>query len=177
MGAVFLLFLIPVGGGIPAGVLLARAQGLAWPLTAALYAASDVVQALLFEPILRGLVRLGARIPFPERFRAAWREARARTAEPLRGSPAGPAALVLISFGMDPMTGRASALAAGYGPVLGWVFAIAGDLLYYAVVAFATLRLSDRVKNPETAVALVLTAMVVLPLVFRSLRARFARAS
>ena len=28
---VLMLFLIPIGGGIPAGVLLARDHGLAWP--------------------------------------------------------------------------------------------------------------------------------------------------
>lgn len=31
MGNVLKLFIIPVGGGIPAGVLLARDCGLAWP--------------------------------------------------------------------------------------------------------------------------------------------------
>jgi hypothetical protein len=36
MGPVLMLFLLPVGGGIPAGVLLARAKGFAWPLTAGL---------------------------------------------------------------------------------------------------------------------------------------------
>jgi len=47
------LFLIPVGGGIPAGVLLAHSKGLAWPITAGLYLVSDVVLAIAFEPILR----------------------------------------------------------------------------------------------------------------------------
>ena len=37
MLSVFMLFLLPVGGGIPAGVLLARANGLSWPVTAGLY--------------------------------------------------------------------------------------------------------------------------------------------
>ena len=34
MLGVFLLFLLPVGGGIPAEVLLARSHGLSWGLTA-----------------------------------------------------------------------------------------------------------------------------------------------
>ena len=46
------LFVIPVGGGIPAGVLLARNQGLAWPVMAVLYLISDVILALAFEPLL-----------------------------------------------------------------------------------------------------------------------------
>jgi len=44
-----MLFLIPVGGGIPAGVLLARDKGLAWPVTAGLYLISDILLALAFE--------------------------------------------------------------------------------------------------------------------------------
>ncbi len=53
MFPVLMLFLIPVGGGIPAGVLLARTRGLAWPVTAGLYLISDVLLALAFEPVLR----------------------------------------------------------------------------------------------------------------------------
>jgi len=48
----------------------------------------------------------------------------------------------MISFGVDPITGRATALAAGHGIVAGWGFAIAGDILYYAVLALTTLRLN-----------------------------------
>jgi len=48
-----MLFLLPVGSGIPAGVLLARANGLSWPVTAGLYFVSDVALAVAFEPVLR----------------------------------------------------------------------------------------------------------------------------
>jgi len=41
MLSVLKLFIIPVGGGIPAGVLLAHAKGLAWPLTTILYLVSE----------------------------------------------------------------------------------------------------------------------------------------
>src|SRR5476649_2234848 len=61
---VLMLFLLPVGGGIPAGVLLASSHGLAWPITAGLYLASDLILALTFEPILRLFVTLGKRISF-----------------------------------------------------------------------------------------------------------------
>src|SRR5262245_31482021 len=121
---VFMLFLLPVGGGIPAGVLLARANGLPWPVTAGLYFVSDVVLALVFEPILRLFVVLGRRIRFLARVGAILSNAMARNAAYLSGTSAGPIALVLISFGVDPMTGRATALAAGHGVVAGWAFAI-----------------------------------------------------
>jgi hypothetical protein len=173
MAAVLLLFLIPVGGGIPAGVLLARSRGLAWPVTAGLYLVSDLILALSFEPLLRLLVACGRRVPFLARFGEAMKAAMDRSVRAWGGAGAGPFALLLISFGVDPMTGRASALAAGHGPLTGWAFAIAGDLLYFAVIALATLRLSAEFRNPDTAAWIVLGAMALLPILVRRLGRRF----
>ena len=53
MLSVFKLFIIPVGGGIPGGVLLAQSQGMAWPVTGLLYLVSDIALAFAFEPVLR----------------------------------------------------------------------------------------------------------------------------
>jgi hypothetical protein len=172
MLAVLLTFLSPFGSGIPAGVLLAQAQGLTWPVTAGLYLASDVVLALAFEPALRVLILLGRRVAFLVRFGAAMKVALARNAALFGGPGTGPVMLVLIAFGIDPMTGRAVALAAGHGWLAGWAFAITGDLLYYAVVAVTTLRLNAYVRNPVLTVGLILTAMCLMPLFIQIYRAR-----
>jgi len=71
MVPVLMLFLLPVGGGIPAGVLLAHAKGLAWPMTTGLYFVSDVILALAFEPVLRLLVAWGRKVPALARVTAA----------------------------------------------------------------------------------------------------------
>jgi len=165
-----MLFLIPVGGGIPAGVLLARTKSLAWPVTAGLYLVSDVMLALAFEPVLQLLAWLGGKVPFLARFSARMKAATARTAVRFSGTGAGPIALVLFSFGADPMTGRAAALAAGHGFLMGWAFAIAGDMLYYAVIAVSTLRLSKYFRDPDTAEWIVLAAMIAVPLIIRLFR-------
>lgn len=170
MLAVLWLFLIPVGGGIPAGVLLAQSKGLPWSLTTLLYLLSDVILALCFEPALKGFVALGRRIPWMARFGAALRMATERTVTQLGGAGAGPLALVLIAFGVDPMTGRTAALAAGYGIWAGWSLAILGDLLYYGVVALATLRLNAWIRNPNLTVGLILAAMILVPSLVRRLR-------
>jgi len=172
MLAVFMLFLFPVGGGIPAGVLLARTNGLAWPVTAGLYFVSDVVLAFAFEPVLRLLVVLGRKVPVLARFGAAMRIAMARNAAYVSGKSTGPLTLVMISFGVDPMTGRATALTAGRGIVAGWAFAIAGDMLYYAVVALTTLRLNAYVSNPSLTILAVLGAMMLAPLIARYCRSK-----
>lgn len=166
------LFIIPVGGGIPAGVMLAHAKGLAWPITTALYLVSDVALALAFEPILRLLTMVCGKIPFLARFGNALKIATARSVTHFSGTGAGPIALVMIAFGVDPMTGRASALAAGHGFLAGWAFAIAGDMLYFAVIALATLRLNAYFRDPNTTMLIVLGAMFVMPMLVRYFRSR-----
>jgi hypothetical protein len=167
MVAVLMLFLLPIGGGIPAGVLLAQTRGFAWPLTAALYLVSDVLLALAFEPLLRLFVVLAGRVPSLARFGAAMKVAMARMVAHFGGTGAGPMTLVLIAFGVDPMTGRASALAAGHGFLAGWAFAITGDMLYYAVIAVTTLRLNAYIRNPYLTVLIILGATIAAPLLVR----------
>src|ERR1051325_7973927 len=85
---------------------------------------------------------------------------------------AGPITLIMISFGVDPMTGRATALAAGHGVVAGLAFAIAGDMIYYAVVAVTPLQLYSYVKNPEMTIFIVLGAMMLVPMLVRYFRSK-----
>jgi hypothetical protein len=170
MLAVLRLFLLPVGGGIPAGVLLAQAKGVVWPVTAALYLVSDIVLALAFEPILRLLAWFAGKVPFLARFSAALKSVTARSAAHFCGTGAGPLALIMVAFGVDPMTGRAAALAAGHGFVAGWAFAIVGDMLYFAVIAVTTLRLNRYFRDPNTTVLIVLGAMFIVPMLVRQFR-------
>lgn len=170
MLSVLKLFIIPVGGGIPAGVLLAHASGLAWPVTAGLYLISDVILAIAFEPILRLLAILTGKVPLLARFSAALKAATARSVEHISGTSTGPLALVMIAFGVDPMTGRATAHAAGHGFLAGWAFAIAGDMLYFTVIALTTLNLNSYVRDPDTTMWIVLGAMCVVPMLVRYVR-------
>ena len=166
--AVLKLFVIPVGGGIPGGVMLAQSKGLGWPVTAVLYLILDLMLAIAFEPVLRLVSVACEKVSFFDRFRTAYNVAMARSTAYFSGSGAGPFALLMIAFGVDPMTGRASALAAGYGFIAGWAFAIAGDMLYFAVIAITTLRLNSYIRNPNTTMLLVLAAMFVMPVLIRS---------
>ena len=175
MVPVLMLFLLPVGGGIPAGVLLARAKGLTWPMTAGLYFASDVMLAFAFEPILRLLAAWGKRSPRVARFGEAVKASLARTVSHISGPGAGPFVLIMIAFGVDPMTGRATALAAGHGFVAGWAFAIMGDMLYYTVIALTTLGLNTYIRNPNTTTLIVLGGMFVVPMGVRRVRSLFTR--
>ena len=172
MLSVLMLFLIPIGGGIPAGVLLARSRGFAWPMMAGLYFISDVILAFLFEPILRLLILAGKKIPALGRAMEAMRSAMHQSAARY-GVGAGPFTLIMIAFGVDPMTGRTAAAAAGHGFVSGWTVAIAGDMIYFAVIALATLRLNAVLGDPNRTMAVILAAMIFLPMLARRLKSRY----
>jgi hypothetical protein len=135
-----------------------------------LYLVSDIILAIAFEPVLRLLTAVCSRVSFLARFGAAMKAANDRAVSHFSGTGAGPVALVMIAFGVDPMTGRASALAAGHGFVAGWAFAIAGDMLYFAVIAVTTLKLNSYVRDPNTTMVIVLIAMFLVPVIVRRIR-------
>jgi len=168
---VLMLFLIPVGGGIPAGVLYARAHGIPWLETSALYLVSDVILALLFEPLMLLVIAAGRKVPFLARLAWAFKMATLRLTAQYSG--AGPFALIMIAFGVDPMTGRAAAAAAGHGFVSGWAIAIAGDMLYFWVVMVSTLELSAYLGSPDRAMWIVLAGMLLLPVAIRRSKAAY----
>lgn len=172
---VFMLFLIPVGGGIPAGVLLAKQNAIAWPVTALLYFVSDVILAFAFEPVLRLLVEIGKRVEFVARAAAAMTAAMRKTASLYGGPGAGPFTLIMIAFGVDPMTGRAAAMASGHGFVAGWAIAITGDMMYYGVIAYSTLKLNGYFKDPNTTMLIVLGAMIFAPVLIRRVKLAYSR--
>ncbi len=106
---------------------------------------------------------------------AALKAAKARSASHFSRTGAGPVGLVMIAFGVDPMTGRASAHAAGHGFIAGWAIAIAGDMLYFAVIAVTTLRLNTYIRDPDNTMLIILAAMFGVPALVRFVRNRQVR--
>lgn len=166
---VFTLFAIPIGGGIPAGVLLASQKAITWPFMMLLYFLSDVALACVFEPLLRLFIAAGRRIAFLARMAEAFRRT-VQLSTAHFGDHKGPIALILIAFGVDPMTGRAAAIAAGHGFVSGWMIAIAGDMIYFALIMVSTLWLKDILGDGTTTMLIILAAMFLLPILVRRIR-------
>jgi uncharacterized membrane protein len=169
---VLLLFLIPIGGGIPGGVMLAQSRGLEWPIMMLLYFISDVILAFTFEPILYLLVRYGQRVLFLARLGAIMKLMIAKTREHY-GQSSGIFALIMIAFGVDPMTGRAVAIAAGHGFVMGWVIAIAGDMIYFTLIMISTLWLKSILGDGTWTMLIIFALMIIGPTLFRRLQKRF----
>jgi len=173
---VLLLFLVPVGGGIPAGVLMAHARGVGWPVMMGLYFVSDVILAFVFEPMMRALAAVARRVPALGRVVTIFRETAQRSAAQY-GRSGGALALVLVSFGVDPMTGRAAAAAAGHGFVPGWAIAITGDMFYFALLMVTTLWVGSTVGDDRMTIVIMLVVMFVLPSLLRRWRGKAAPAA
>lgn len=169
MFEVFSLFIIPVGGGIPAGVLLAQSKGFPIPLTMALYFVSDVVLACVFEPLMLLLLHLGKKSLHFTRFVDAVKGAMNQSIMRYGVNP-GPFTLVLISFGVDPMTGRVAAHAAGHRFVTGWLIAITGDMIFFSVIMVSTLWLNSVLGDGTWTAVIILAFMFVIPPIVRRLR-------
>ncbi|MGZ3699312.1 MAG: hypothetical protein ACXWPM_03860 [Bdellovibrionota bacterium] len=165
---VLMLFLIPIGGGIPAGVVLAKSHALPWPEMVVLYFISDVILACLFEPLMLLLAKGAKRMAFLARWNEALKKSMQKTTARY-GSHLGPLALILVSFGVDPMTGRSVSAAAGHGFVSGWMLAITGDMLFFVLLMVSTLWLNNVLGDGTWTTVIMLVVMMVVPSLVRRL--------
>jgi hypothetical protein len=171
---VLLIFLIPFGGGIPAGVMLAQSRGLAWPVMMLLYLFSDIILACAFEPMMLLFMKYGKRVHLFVRLSEAMKLMIAKTIEHY-GNSSGIFALIMIAFGADPMTGRAVAVAAGHGFFVGWMIAIAGDMIYFTLLMVSTLWLKSVIGDGTWTMFIILGVMMIIPNIFKRLQLKFQK--
>ncbi len=166
---VLLLFLIPIGGGIPAGVLLAQKYNFFWPVMMLLYFISDLILACVFEPLLMLFIKVAKNVPRLAKFSELFKAALKKTTS-MYGNSTGVLALIMVAFGVDPMTGRAVAVAAGHGFVVGWMIAIAGDMLYFTLLMVSTLWLNSLLGDGTWTMIIILALMMIVPVVIKKLK-------
>lgn len=163
------LFLIPIGGGIPAGVLMAKSEGIAWPFTALLYLISDIILACVFDPVMHFLIAAGKRSPALSRINATFKQSTQKSISSY-GTHLGPLTLIMIAFGVDPMTGRAATAFAGHGFLTGWTLAITGDMLYFTLLMASTLWLNGILGDGTWTTIIIMVLMMVVPGLLRKAR-------
>ena len=173
---VLLLYLIPVGGGIPAGVVLAKNRGLEWPIMMLLYFISDVILACVFDPLTWFFVWLGKKVLWLGRFNQLLKASTERSVARYKHYT-NPFYLIMVSFGVDPMTGRAAALAVGHGFLTGWAIAIAGDMIFFTVIMASTLWLNSLLGDGTWAVMMIMLFMFFGPALVRRVRSAFVRST
>jgi hypothetical protein len=154
----FLLFLVWGGAGIPMGVLMGREAGLSPTMMTGMYFVSDIVMAIIHEPLFWLLGWLASTVPTIGKMRTFFRQV-SRSAGLQDKGAHGPLGLILFSFTVDPISGRGAAATAGHGFFMGWTFAIAGDMVYFAVLMGATLWLSGLFGDERLTVGVVLLAV------------------
>ncbi len=168
---VLVLFLIPIGGGIPVGVVLAHKYGMSWEFSSLLYFISDVMLACVFEPLM--LIFLAKTKHIPAMIKT--REAFLKTTHSLiarYGLHPSPFALVVITFGSDPMTGRSVAKIFGHGFLVGWALVILGDMFFFGVIMASTLWLNS-ILGDGTWTAIIITVLLLfVPGMIRKLTSR-----
>lgn len=169
---VLLVYLIPFGGGIPAGVLLAKNKGIEWQMMMFLYFISDVMLAIVFEPLMILFIRLGKKYHKLARISEEMKLMIQKTIAHY-GSSSNIFVLIMIAFGVDPMTGRAVAVAMGHGFVAGWIIAIAGDMIYFSLLMVSTLWLNNIIGDGTWTMLIILAFMFIVPVVFRKIQNRF----
>ena len=169
----FLLFLAPIGGGIPIGVLVADRGGVPAWATVSLYLLSDIVLAFAIEPILALVLRLGRRVESIGRAGQIIQRLThgAGLKQEGRKSALG---LIFVSFAISPTTGRAAAASVGHGFVRGWSLAIIGDMGYFGLLMASTLWLSDVLGNDRLTIVIAFAAAWILPLVMQRMRSRLS---
>jgi hypothetical protein len=166
---VFLIFATQIGAGIPIGVVMARESGLSVLSTAGLYLASDVLLAVVCEPMLMVLRWLAARVE--------WLAALGQRLSRLSGATGlnegrvrGPLGLVLFSFVFAPAPARAASEAAGHGPISGWTLAIIGDMVYFGVVTASTLLVIQIFGDSRLTLGPLMLGAWLLPMVVQRLQ-------
>lgn len=140
---VLMLFFLPWGPGAPAGILVARQAGLGPLATTVLYLLSDVLTALVLEPLARQAARQSSRWP---RLAAAFRrmgQVSGGVAAQLFPGRAGVAAgLALFSFTTDLYTAGIASRAVPAHRALAWAAVIAGDMVWFLIILATTLGLT-----------------------------------
>ena len=171
---VFRLFIIPIGGGIPGGVVLAQNRGIDWVGMTILYLLSDILLACVIEPVVLLFFGATRKSPFVARLRAVFQMSLSKITVHY-GTPLGPLTLILLAFGTDPMTGRAVTASEGHGFIVGWTLAILGDLLYFTLLMVSTIWLHGILGDGTWTTITVLVLMMVVPAIVRRIREGISR--
>lgn len=152
--------------------MLAKNFHIGWPMMMVIYFISDLILALIFEPIMHWLFKVGKNIPAIAQTGQIMKELTLKTIESY-GQHLGPLALIIFTFSADPMSGRAATSVAGYGFITGWTLTIIGDMLYFSLIMVSTLWLNNVLgDNGGWTTGIILVLMIVLPMIIKKFRSK-----
>lgn len=162
---VFLLFIVPFGFGMPAGIILGHSRNVPWFEMMFLYFLSDCLLAVVFDPIMHAVRKSPAFERIPAKFKTDYIKNMERF-----GFKPNAFSLIVFTFGSDPMTGRVATHIAGHGFFSGWTLAIIGDMFFFAVVMVSTLWLNHILGDGTLAAVIIMVILLGVPALWRRLR-------
>jgi hypothetical protein len=171
--AVFLIFLSPFGPGAVAGILLARSQGMAPDLTVALYALSDVVAAVVLEPLINRLPRFAARSPIGQRMFSAFNRLDSLT-DVVGGRFGRPIGLMTLTFATDFFTAAIVSSGIAMSRLVAWACIIAGDVVWFVIIFVASMSVASFLSDNRIVFIVTLVIGFGLPALIRRLVRRRA---
>ena len=138
---VFLLFLIPWGPGPMAGIILAHRDNLPIPFTIGLYVATDVITAIILEPLVQLLRRSGTRSALGRRIleSVAKLGSVTRVSSGRLGMPLG---LYTFCFATDFFTSAIVSTGLPMLRLVAWLAIIAGDVTWFLILFLASLGIA-----------------------------------
>jgi len=138
---VFVVFILPWGPGAPAGIILARKEGLSPLLIVLLYVLSDVVTAIILEPLVRLLRSRGSRSEVGRRILDSFNRLGSIT-QVTSGRLGLPLGLFTFTFATDFFTASIASTGLPLRRIFAWVCIIAGDVVWFLIILLASLGIA-----------------------------------
>ena len=174
---VLMLFFLPWGPGAPAGILVARQAGLGPVVTSLLYLLSDVLTALVLEPLAHWAGRQASRRPrLAAVFRRMGQVSGGVAAQLFPGRAGMAAGLALFSFTTDLYTAGIASRAVPAHRALAWAAVIAGDMAWFLIILATTLGLTRLIADDRLVFGGVLLIGLITGAVAKRLGGRLQRA-
>jgi hypothetical protein len=166
--AVFLIFLSPFGPGAVAGIILARSDGLPSGETIGLYVLSDVVTAVILEPLVKRFRRWAQRSSVGQKILASF--SRVASLTQIAGGRYGlPIGLFICTFATDFFTAAIISTGLAMSRLLAWTCIIAGDVLWFLIIFFASIGIASFLSDNRILFVVTLVIGFGLPYVIRRL--------
>ncbi len=173
---VFVIFLVPWGPGAPAGIVLARREGLSPLLILLLYVLSDVVTAIILEPVVRLLRSRGSRSRIGSLILDSFNRLGSIT-QVTSGRFGLPLGLLTFTFATDFFTASIVSTGISMGRVLAWICIICGDVAWFVIILLATLGIASFLSDDRILFVATLLLGFTLPPLVRRIFARRSPAS
>jgi len=173
---VFVIFLIPWGPGAPAGIVLAHREGLSPALILLLYVLSDVVTAIILEPLVRLLRSRGSRSRFGSMVLDSFNRLGSitRVTSGRFGLPLG---LFTFTFATDFFTASVVSTGISMGRILAWACIICGDVAWFVIILLATLGIASFLSDDRILFVATLLLGFALPPLMRRIFGRHSAVS